>query len=198
MDAKQLFLGQHAIVHSSEMAAGGEWSIVDSILNGLTDAQMRSRSGKGTNSIAWLLWHMARTEDVTMNVLVAGRPQVLDEEGWLERLNVRKDIGTSMNDDEVADFSAQVNVEAIREYRNAVGRRTREIVQNLSPGEWDQKVDPARVEMLLSEGALVEGAIRLAKFWGDKTKGFLLAMPATGHNFMHLAEAITVRRELTR
>src|SRR5438128_539079 len=131
MDAMQLFLRQHSIVHSSEVAEGGEWSIVDSILDGLTDEQMRMRPGKGTNSIAWLLWHMARTEDVAMNKLVARRPQVLDEEGWLERLNIRRDIGTSMNDDEVADFSRHVNVEAIRAYRNAVGRRTRDIVQSL-------------------------------------------------------------------
>lgn len=198
MDAKQLFLRQHSIVHSAEVAEDGEWSMLDSILEGLTDEQMRARPGKGANSIAWLLWHMARTEDVTMNVLIAEQPQVLDDEGWRERLNIRMDIGTSMDDDEVADFSEQADMRAIRAYRNAVGCRTREIVQNLSPEEFDQKVDPARAEALLMDGALVDGAARVARFWGGKTKGFLLAMPGTGHSFMHLAEALTVRRQLTR
>lgn len=198
MDAIQLFLHQHSMVHSAEVAEGGEWSMLDSLLEGLTDEQMRTRPGKGMNSIAWLLWHMARTEDVTMNILVAGRPQTLDEEGWLARLNIRKDIGTSMSDDEVADFSESVNIEAIRAYRNAVGRRTREIAQSLNPEELAEKIDPARAQSLLADGALVEGAARLSKFWGDKTIAFFLAMPATGHNFMHLSEAITARKLLMR
>ena len=30
--------------------------------------------------LVWLLWHMARTEDVAINVVVAGSDQVLDAE----------------------------------------------------------------------------------------------------------------------
>src|SRR5436309_14755882 len=99
MDTIQFFLHQHALVHSKEVAEG-EWSLEDSILKGLTEQDWRARPGNGGNSIAWLVWHMARTEDVAVNLLVAGRTQVLHEEGWLERLKVREDIGTSMNDEE--------------------------------------------------------------------------------------------------
>ena len=55
-------------------------------LHGLTEAQMRLRP-QGLNSIAWLVWHMARYEDI-LNLLLAGRPKVLDEEHWLPRLQV--------------------------------------------------------------------------------------------------------------
>src|SRR5262245_62057035 len=170
MDAKQLFLYQHAIVHSAEVSGDTEWSLEDSLLEGLSDEQMRARPRPGTNSIVWLLWHMARTEDVTVNLLLAGRPQVLHEEGWVDRLGVRGDIGTSMNDEEVVDFSSQVDIAAVRAYRHAVGRRTREVVQGLSMEGLDEPVDPKGIETLLSEGALVEGAHRLLKFWGNKKK----------------------------
>src|SRR6478609_3045858 len=123
MDTLQFFLHQHALVHSKEVA-NGEWSYEDSVLDGLTDEQWRARPAGGGNSIAWLVWHMARTEDVAVNLLVAGRPQVLHEEGWLERLKIRQDIGTSMSDEEVGDFSAQVDIDAILAYRHTVGRRT--------------------------------------------------------------------------
>jgi len=43
---------------------------VDRILGGISDDQMRLRPGKETNSIAWLVWHMARTEDVVVNLVV--------------------------------------------------------------------------------------------------------------------------------
>jgi len=43
---------------------------VDRILGGISDDQMWLRPGKETNSIAWLVWHMARTEDVVVNLVV--------------------------------------------------------------------------------------------------------------------------------
>jgi len=34
---------------------------------------------KQTNSLVWLVWHMARAEDVPVNLVVARGDQVLDE-----------------------------------------------------------------------------------------------------------------------
>lgn len=93
MDARDLLLAQHASVHSAQVAGG---QLADGILGGLSDDQMRVRPGKGLNSLAWLLWHMTRTEDVGVNVVVTDGRQVLDE-GWTERLGIaRRDIGTGM------------------------------------------------------------------------------------------------------
>ncbi|HKP52813.1 MAG TPA: DinB family protein [Chloroflexia bacterium] len=199
MDPFYLFLHQHAIVHSAEVGQTGGWSMADSIINGLTEEQMRASPGKGMNSIVWLLWHMARTEDVAMNILIAGLPQVLSEGDWIERLNLsRHDIGTSMNDEEVRGISEQIDIPTLLAYRNAVGRRTREIVRGLDMEELDEEVDSARAGKLLDDGVLVEGARRVAEFWGREKKATLLSLPATGHPFMHLAEALTMRRLVTR
>jgi hypothetical protein len=148
------------------------------------------------NSIAWLLWHTARTEDVTMNLLVAEGPQVLDDE-WLARLGLsRRDIGTAMSDDEVSDISRKVDIEALFAYREAVGRRTREIAGSIAPEELDIIIDEARIKALTDAGALTEEAFRVARFWHGKTKRFLFNMPASGHQFMHLGEALTTRKAL--
>jgi hypothetical protein len=172
--------------------------MADSVIKGLTEEQMRASPGKGMNSIVWLFWHMARTEDVAMNILIAGRPQVLSEGEWIERLNLsRHDIGTSMNDEEVRGISEQIDIPTLLAYRNAVGRRTREIVRDLRVEELDEQVDSVRTGKLLEEGALVEGARRVARFWGGEKKATILSLPATGHPFMHLAEALTIRRLLT-
>jgi hypothetical protein len=147
------------------------------------------------NSIAWLFWHMARTEDVAVSTLVAGRPQVLEGEGWAERLKLdRRDVGTGMRDIEVSDFSARIQIDELMAYRDAVGRRTREIVAGLRPEELDEPVDRQAAEGLVTSGALVERARRLADFWGGLKKVDILALPATGHSFLHLGEALTVRR----
>src|SRR3972149_4152820 len=104
---------------------------------------MRARP-HGLNSLAWLVWHMARSEDVGINVVIAGRRQVFDEGDWAARLNVtRRDVGTGMSADEVAELSEQIRIPELRLYRAAVGRRTREVVAALPPAAWGGLVEAA-------------------------------------------------------
>src|SRR5512145_1628898 len=49
---------------------------------------MIERPHPRVNSIAWILWHVYRVEDAGINRFIAGRPQVLDEGNWMERMNV--------------------------------------------------------------------------------------------------------------
>jgi len=109
VDALSFFYLQHARVHSAKVSSGS--SLADLVFGSLTDQQMRVRPGKGLNSLVWLLWHMARVEDVAVNlVLIAGR-QVLDD-GWSSRLDVpRTDVGRGMTEDEVVDFTARADIE---------------------------------------------------------------------------------------
>jgi DinB superfamily len=74
----------------------------------LTEDQMRLRPHPHLNSIAWLLWHMARSEDMGVNRLIANGPDVLTRDGWASRLDLlRRDMGTRMTDDEVVEFSPE-------------------------------------------------------------------------------------------
>jgi hypothetical protein len=192
-----IFLNQHAIVHTAAVSDGrGEWFLADQIVSGLSEEQLRTCPRPGMNSIAWLLWHTARTEDVTMNLLVAEGAQVLNDE-WLARLGLsRRDIGTAMTDEEVSDISQKVDIQALFAYREAVGRRTREIAHTIIPEELDIIIDEDRIKILTEAGALAPEAYRVARFWQGKTKRFLFNMPASGHQFMHLSEALTTRKAL--
>ena len=58
MDTMSFFLVQHASVHTSEV--GGAPSYLDRALGDLSEPEMRTQPGRGLNSIAWLLGHMAR------------------------------------------------------------------------------------------------------------------------------------------
>ena len=102
MDLVGFFLAQHA-----------NQSFADRVFGGLSDAQMRVRPGKGVNSLVWLLWHMARVEDVAVNLVVVDGQQVLDDD-WARRLNVPwRHIGTGMIDDEVGELTARADVAAV-------------------------------------------------------------------------------------
>lgn len=195
-EAVALFLRQHAQLHAAAMAGTGEWSFEDAVTQGLDEAQWR-QAPPGAHSLAWLLWHIARIEDVTMSFLVAGRSQVLDEPRTLDGLRLtRRDVGTGTGDAEVAEVSARVDVAGLRAYRMAVGRRTREIAGALRPEDVRRRVEPARIERLLAAGVLVPAALGLAEWWSKRTTAGLLLMPATRHPFTHLNEARRLRARL--
>jgi hypothetical protein len=99
-----------------------------------------------------------------------------------------------MSREEIAQFSAVIDIEALRAYRVAVGRRTQEIVRQLAAEELKQKVDPARLQRVWDEGAVVEAARGIADYWGRRTIAGLLLMPATRHNIVHLNEALQIKR----
>jgi hypothetical protein len=184
------FMEQHAMVHAAGMAQQGLRSFQDEVLDGMTGEQIRRIPQNEEHSIAWLLWHMARIEDVTMNLLVAGQSQLFNREGWRQRLGVvTQDTGNATDNETILQLSQTVDVEALRVYRQAVGRRTREIVRVLRPEQLKQKVDPDRLQQVLTEGAVVPEAQGLIDYWGRRTIAGLLLMPPTRHNFVHLNEA---------
>jgi hypothetical protein len=60
------------MVHSAALAPSGLWFFEDEAWRSLSQTAARCIPPEDQHSIAWLFWHIARTEDVTMNVLVAG------------------------------------------------------------------------------------------------------------------------------
>ena len=194
MDAIRFFLDQHARLHAAEVAAGA--SFADRILAGLTDDQMRLRAAKGMNSLAWLLWHMARTEDVSVNRVITDGRQVFDE-SWASRLGVsRSDIGTGMTDEEVAELTEQIDVAAARAYRSAVGRQTREVVQAVAPAAWAETVGPGDVARAQCDGAIGPRAGWLVDLWQNHSRAARLGTVGIMHNALHLGEAQTLRSVL--
>ncbi len=106
MDVRDLFLAQHAAVHSAAVG-GNPASAAERTFGGLTDDQMRVRPREDLNSLAWIMWHIARAEDIMLNPVLTSRAQVLDD-AWLKRLNIaRRDFGIGMKSDEVTDAHAR-------------------------------------------------------------------------------------------
>jgi hypothetical protein len=196
-EAKSLFLSQHAMVHTARMSQSGLWSFEDEVLEGLSVQQIRLTPRNCDHSIAWVLWHITRIEDVTMNLLVAGNPQVLLREDWPEKMKVREeDTGNAMTTANMAELSEIIDLEALRKYRLYVGRQSREIVKSLHWEQIKQRVDPDRLQQIVEQGAVPRGVNGLLEYWGGLTVAGLLLMPPTRHNFIHLNEALRVRQKL--
>jgi hypothetical protein len=163
----------------------------------MTEDQIRCIPPTGEHSIAWILFHLARIEDITMNMLVAGTPQLFVRDHWSGKLNVNIfHSANSMDEKDVATLSAQIDIDALRAYRQSVGRRTREIVKRLKPEELQQKANPSRLQSVMAKGALLPEAIGILNYWSKRTIAGLLLMPPSRHNFLHLNEALRIKQKM--
>jgi hypothetical protein len=80
----------------------------------------------------------------------------------------------------------------------AVGRQTEKIAQKIDSSEIKQKVSSSRLELLLQEGAVVEDAKGIVDYWSKRTIAGLLLMPPTRHCFIHLNEALRIKKKVMK
>ena len=186
MDAIDLWLLRYESVHSF---------VADDLVADLTEAQVRGRPVPGVNPVAWLIWHAMRIEDVCVNRFILDRPQVLDA-GWLERLRVgRRDVGTGMDDAQVAALCARVDVGELRGYCRAVTRATLDAVPVLRGMALEATVPADRVEHVSTvEGAVDPGASWLTEFWaGGRSRGWILFQTSLLHVYGHYFEGLATK-----
>jgi DinB superfamily len=162
--------------------------------NTLSDEQIRARPQPMVNSVAWLIWHMARVEDAGITRLVANRMQVLDEGNWCEQMQIPiRHHGTGMTSEEVTDLSKHIDLPSLRAYHTAVRARSLEIVETLSPEQLEEPNDLTYLRHVLFD----EGMLNPQYDWGDRVpyqapKGVLLIHFGVTHNYGHFYEAFTV------
>jgi hypothetical protein len=190
MDALQFFLLRYEPLHVTT----GVQSI-DNLFSTLSDAQLRQRPRPDLNSIAWIVWHMARCEDFGLQRLVAQRPQIFDQEDWMTRLNVPlRHCGTSMTDDEVTALSTRIDLAALRAYWAAVGHGTLAVVRTLHPEALDEVIDPAFLhQVIVDEGVFGPNTDFVESVYQGHNKGWFLAHLGLTHNYEHAAEALVIR-----
>jgi hypothetical protein len=195
MDARRAFLVEHAHLHAAATTGSADTSLEDGLCAGLTDAQLRARPG-GLNSIVWLLWHITRFEDVVVNAVIRGVPEVLDRGGWPARLDLdSRLIGTGAGDDEVADFSARADPALVRAYRAAVGRETHAWASTADFAALDAVPDVA-ARLAQAPASITERAAWVQALWTGRTAHGLLLLPVLGHGAIHIGEARVTRARL--
>lgn len=181
MSFAQLLLQRHDVLY-------GFW--LEGFWTSVPDAHMRQRPHPRVNSIAWNLWHLARVEDAGVNRFVADLPQVLDEGGWAEKLNVPwRHHGSGMTFDEVDELDRRINLPALREYSQAVAESTRQTVASVALDELNTVLTFDRVRQIVVDEGLghADPAGLVANYTGW-TKGKCLMNFALTHPYQHVGE----------
>jgi uncharacterized damage-inducible protein DinB len=151
---------------------------------------MRIRPHPNVNSIAWNLWHLTRAEDAGLNRFVVDRPQVLDEGGWMDAMNLPwRHHGSEMSFDEVEELSQRIDLQALYAYSQAVQARTREILQNIHQVDLDVPIGIELTRQVCrDEGLAHSDAEGFAQNYASWTRGKALLSFAVTHPFQHVGE----------
>ncbi len=196
-EAKQLFFELHGMVHASSVSNSDIKTFEDEVWEDLTEKAARTAVNKKKRTVLYGMWHSARIEDMTMNLLVAEQEQVIDREGWKDKLKATiYDTGNALTGEAILAFSQSVSIDSLKAYRNAVAVETRRIVQNIDFKASKQKVSQTGLERILELGAVLkeDAAIWLIDFWGKKTAAGILLMPCTRHNLVHINESMEAKK----
>jgi hypothetical protein len=114
---------------------------VEDLTDGLTEDESSYRPTPAANSIAWLIWHSARCQDLQL-CDIAGVEQVWTRDGWVDRFGLdlpRDDMGYGHSPDDVAKVVASADL--LVGYYRAVHKVTLEYIATVTPDEMDRVVD---------------------------------------------------------
>ena len=200
--SKQLIIELHKQVHVSEVYQNTNQSFEDLVWNDFNENLYRTATNEKGRTVLYGIWHSARIEDITMNLLVANKPQVFEKGNWLPKINSTiKHTGNSLNEKGILEFSSLINIQALKNYRIEVGKSTREIIKHLHEGQLNTKIYKENLPLLLKQNAVdnVESANWLIDFWGRKTIAGIILMPALRHNLTHINESLkTIKKNKRR
>lgn len=197
-ESKKLCLNLHAMVHSSVVSGVDKRTFEDELWEGLDEAAFRTSVNEKGRTIAYGIWHSTRIEDITMNLLVAEDEQIFNRGKWQEKINTEiVDTGNAMTEKEIRTFSSKVNMQELRNYRECVGKKTRDIIKNLTANDMKRKFEKNMLKRIIDEGAVldVEASNWLIDFWGRKNISGILLMPATRHHVVHLNESFSAKKK---
>ena len=194
---KKLCLELHEMVHMGKMSNINVKTFEDELWENLDEETIRTATNEKGRTIVYGIWHSTRIEDITMNILVADFRQVFEEEGWLRKIHSSiKNTGNALTKEEILEFSKDININQLKEYRIAVGRKTREIINNLNRTDLKRKMKKESLQRILDDGAVenVEAANWLIEFWGKKNVAEILLMPVTRHHLVHINESLRAKK----
>lgn len=112
-------------------------------VDGLDGAQLVARPAPGANTVAWLVWHLARVQDHHLAELLGEEQVWVGDGGWAARFGLSPDpsnTGFGHASDEVETVRPE-EPGVLLEYVDAVSARTRPFLSGLQAADLDRVVD---------------------------------------------------------
>jgi len=108
--------------------------------DGLTPEQLNFVPEGESHSIAWVMWHAARVEDLIVQQVIQGRPAIWEHGDWAARLGLpAQGFGTGQTTEQARTIRI-ASVGDFAGYAGAVATATRDYVTGLTDADLEREV----------------------------------------------------------
>jgi hypothetical protein len=155
--------------------------------------------GYHSKTVAYSLWHIFRIEDIVAHTLISGDEQIFFRGGYQQRIHAPiVTTGNELKKQQIADFSAQLDLNALYAYLSEVKESTEAILRGLSFEDLKRKISGERKAALEALRVVSddENAHWLIDYWCGKDVRGLIQMPFSRHWIMHIEAALRIRAKL--
>ena len=193
---RNLLLEMHCLLHDKKVYKIGTDTFYDNLWDNLHDETCRTISNKET-SIIWNVWHITRIEDLISNIIIGNKEPIFNKE-IQEKMNISiKDTGNAMSCTEIELLNKEINIKALKEYREKVGKSTKKTIESLEHNYMKTKVSKEQLEKIRLSGGVINDpkSIWLLDFWGRKNIFGLIMMPITRHQIVHLNDCFKIKQK---
>ncbi len=154
-------------------------------------------NGYHNKTIAYSLYHIFRIEDIVVNTLIRGGEQVFFKDHYDKRLNASIiTTGNELVKQEIADFSAKLNLEELYCYINAVNNETTQMLKSIHFPDLKRKITARDKERLETLGVVSSDAAWLIDYWCSKDIRGLMQMPLSRHWIMHVEASMRIQNKI--
>lgn len=165
-----------------------------SVLSAVPRQRWIEQADNGGSSIAYLLLHVARHQDLAVTTAIRNHPPLFfAHRSALGLEHASSSAGLPEREDEA--LTAVVPLDPLSGYLEAVFDATRSWVSDVGTMALDTVPDTS--DRLSGKAALsVDEVGWLHRMWDDKPVWWLVQWPVIGHGHAHVGEAISVRNRM--
>jgi DinB superfamily len=166
----------------------------DSVLSVVPTQRWVEQVDNGGSSIAHLLLHVARHQDLAVATAIRNHPPLFHAHRAALGLDgARPSAGLAERED--PSVSASLPLDSLLAYVDAVFAATRTWLDDVGTMAFDTVPDTS--DRLVDKAALaVDDVDWLHRMWTDKPVWWLVQWPIIGHGHAHVGEAISIRNRM--
>jgi len=113
-------------------------------LDGLTQEEAAWKPGAESNSIIFILWHIARVEDYFVNRVIQRKQELYEVEGWRENLGTpASNSGYQYTVEQLGTWPVP-QLEVLRGYATSVREKTLAYIDSVTPEKLSEAARPER------------------------------------------------------
>lgn len=156
-------------------------------------------NGYHSKTIAYSIWHIFRIEDIVAHSLINKEEQIFFAGNYQQKIHSPiRTTGNELVKEQIAEFSKQLDIDALYQYIDEVKNSTNNMLLNLQYSDLKRKMADSDRENIKSLKVVSEdeNAFWLIDYWCGKDVRGLIQMPFSRHWIMHVEAALRIKNKI--